>query len=85
METLVVAKPGSTGVKPAGASVRFLVAFWFPDLGSTDARSVGASIHCPHDWPIGSGPGNVLVRTCVTVVVHSLPGHSRLKTCIIEK
>ena len=44
LETLVVAKPGSTGVKPAGASVRFLVAFWFPDLGFTDARSNGVDL-----------------------------------------
>ena len=38
---------GATGMKPAGAKMRFDLAFWFPDLGSTDARSEGAGMFSP--------------------------------------
>ena len=42
MTRLQLPNMGTTGVKPAGANVRCCLAFWFPDLGSTDARSEGA-------------------------------------------
>jgi len=37
-------------VKPAGANVRCCSAFWFPDPGSTDARSEGAGMPSVDDY-----------------------------------
>ena len=37
-------------MKPAGANVRFCLAFWFPDLGSCDARSEGARTPAVYDY-----------------------------------
>ena len=71
MDQVADAKPWLPRREQAGANVHFCLAFWFPDLGSTDARSEGAGM-APAEWhqclatPV-AGEARVKIKVAVTL------------------